>query len=224
MTLNDVTDYCKYYEGTDEPPRFCHECLRLEEKVFIPIDDYKIANKIGLKTKEQCITYYFVKDTNQNRLLRNIYEDKNLHKKFYATTSPDFSVDSSRCWQCLNQANILKARICAFVWQNKLEESVILTLIWGDPATYEMAFSNIEKGSVCAVSHQGIKDETVFKEGLKKAVDTIQMESLCWYGSIPAYVKEFYDLHRIVKMQTRNELINKLKNQNSFTKQLTLDY
>ena len=223
MTQNDVLDYSKFYEGKDEPPFFCRECLSLEGKVFIPIDDFKIANKLGLRTREQCISHYLIKDTNQNRLLRNIYEDKDLHKKVYATTSPDFSVDSSRCWQCLNQANILKARICASVWQNKLEESVILTLIWGDQTTYEMAFSNIEKGSVCAVSHQGVEDETIFKEGLKRAVDIVQMESLCWYGKIPDYVKEFYDLHRIVRMQTRNELINKLKVQNSTTKQLLFD-
>lgn len=78
---------------------------------------------------------------------------------------------------------------------------------------------------MCAVSHQSIKDEAVFKEGLKRAVDPIQMESLCWYGNIPDYVKEFYDLHRIVKMQSRNELVNKLKNLNcdSITNQMSFD-
>jgi len=224
VTQNDVFDFGKYFMGQNKPPTFYHEYFNLKDKVYVPVDDLKIVNKLSLVTKEQVVLHYFTKDKSQNRLFRNIYADKSLHKQFFATTSPDFSVDSNRCWRCFNEANILKARICASRWQTECEESVILTLIWGDKTTYEMAFSNIEKGSVCAVSYQGIQEDFIFREGLKRAIDKIQMDYICWYGLIPPYIKEFYDPYRIIKMQSRNELIKKVKKQDLAKYQPVLEF
>lgn len=224
MTQNDVIDFSKYFSGQNIPPAFFHEYIDLKDKIYIPVDDLKIVNKLGLVTREQVILHYFAKDNCQNRLFGNICADKSLHEKVFATTSPDFSVDSNHCWRCLNEANILKARIIAALWQSRFEESVILTLIWGDETTYDVAFSNIEKGSVCAVSYQGIQEESIFKEGLKRAIDKIQMDYICWYGSIPPYLKEFYDPYRIIKMQTRTDLMNKIKEQTLLTYQPMLKF
>ncbi len=221
-TLNDVIDYSKFYDGKDESPFFCHENFELKYKIFVPADDFKIAQKLTGSTKENVILHYFVHDSKQNRLLLNNLADKNLHQKVFAVTSPDFSADSKNCWSCLNEANILKSRICASRWQQECEEPVILTLLWGDSSTYKYAFGNIEKGTVCAVSHQGVKDEHIFKEGLETAVEKIRMENLCWLGNIPWYVKEFYDLKRIIKMQTRTELLQMLKRQKADENQLFL--
>ncbi len=206
-TLNDVIDYSKFYGGKDEPPQFLHEHFELIGKVFVPADDFKLAQKLTDSPNENVILHYFVHDSKQNRLLLNNLADKNLHQKVYAVTSPDFSADSKNCWSCLNEANILKSRICASRWQQECEEPVILTLLWGDRSTYKYAFGNVEKGTICAVSHQGIQNEQIFREGLETAVEKIRMENLCWLGNIPDYVKEFYDLKRIIKMQTRTELL-----------------
>ena len=221
-TLNDVIDYSKFYRGKDEPPFFYHENFDLKDKIFVPADDFKLAQKLTDSTKENAVLHYFVHDTKQNRLLLNNLADKNLHQKVYAVTSPDFSADSANCWSCLNEANILKSRICASRWQQECEEPVILTLLWGERSTYKYAFANVEKGTICAVSHQGVKDERIFKEGLETAVEKIRMENLCWLGDIPDYVKEFYDLKRIIEIQTRTELLQMLKRQKANENQLLL--
>lgn len=207
FTGNDVIDYSRFFSGNDEPPMFYHEYLDLKNKTFIPNDDFLLAEKIGIKTQTDGILYYFSYDSTQNRLIHNPLADKKLHSKFYAVCSPDFSADSSNCFSLFNEANILKARINASLWQSECGESVILTLIWGDKSTYKYAFDCVEKGAVCAVSHQGIKDEKIFMEGLEAAIDKIQMENICWLGNIPDYVSKFYDTARIVKMQPRGELL-----------------
>lgn len=215
FTGNDVTDYSQFFNGKDEPPRFYREYFDLQHKIFIPNDDVSLAEKLEINTKQNGILHYFSYDKKQNGLIVNPFKDKKLHSKFYAVCTPDFSVDSASCFSCFNESNILKARINATLWQEKCEEPAILTLIWGDETTYRYAFENVERGTVCAVSHQGIKDEQTFKDGLKKAVDTIQMEKLCWLGNIPEYIKGFYDLNRIIRIQTRNELLQKLMKKHS---------
>lgn len=210
MTMNDVIDNAKYYNGKDESPWFYHEHFETRGKVFIPVDDIDLGERLCLNTKEDAILHYFVADGKQNRLLRKALTDKALHKKFYAVCSPDPSVDSANCWECFNNANILKARISAHRWQQEVGERVILTLIWGDESTYKYAFGNIEKGAIVAISHQGVVDEGVFKRGLLCAIDTIQCEAICWYGTIPKYLGVYYDMKKIVRMHSRYQLVSNL--------------
>lgn len=212
ITQNDVMDFSKYYFGKKEPLPFNHEYFDLEDKTFIPVDDFKIAEKLSLQSKKDVILHHFVKDTKQNRLLRNYCVDKDLHSKVYAVTSPDFSVDCKKSYSCFNEGNILKSRICAYQWQSECDERVILTLQWGDESTYKWAFENIEKGSIVAVSSQGIEDLEIFKNGLIYGIEKIEPDYICWYGSIPEYLHTYYDLHRIIKMQTRTQLLNMKEN------------
>lgn len=208
MTSNDVTDYAKYFNGKDEPPRFYNEYFDLQKKLFVPVDDVALGEKLCENTKENAVLHYFVQDEKQNRILRNPFIDNELHKKFYAVCSPDPSVDSTRCFGCFNESNIMKARICASLWQQKFGERVILTLIWGDESTFKTAFTNIEKGAIVAISHQAVKNEKIFKVGFVLAIEKIQPSAICWYGNIPEYVKDYYDESKIIKMQMRTKLIN----------------
>ncbi|MCI5523634.1 MAG: DUF4417 domain-containing protein, partial [Spirochaetia bacterium] len=118
-TLNDVMDYSKFYNGKDEPPFFQREYFDLQNKLFVAEDDFSLAQKLTNNAKKNVVLHYFEHDAKQNRLLKNNLADKNLHQKVYAVTSPDFSADSNNCWSCLNEANILKSRICAYRWQNE---------------------------------------------------------------------------------------------------------
>lgn len=212
--LNDVMKYSKYYSGTDEPPRFYHEVFDLKNKMFAATDDFKLAKKLTDNTKENVILHYFEYDSKQNRLLANNLADRGLHRHVFAAASPDFSADSSNCWSCLNDANILKSRICAFRWQNECEEPVILTLSWGNKSTYKWAFGNIEKGSTVAVSSQAVSDIQIFENGIRAGIDIIQPDYICWYGKIFDFMGKYYDLDKIVKMQTRTELLQLYKGKN----------
>lgn len=207
-TLNDVMDYAKFYMGKDEPPRFCHEYFDLKGKLFAATDDFKLAQRLTDNTREEVVLHYFEHDTKQNRLLANNLADRELHKKAFAAASPDFSADSGGCWSCLNEGNILKSRICAYRWQNECDEPVILTLLWGaDKATYKWAFGNVEKGSVVAVSSQAVRDIAAFEDGIRAGIDIIQPDYICWYGRVFGFMAKYYDMSRIVKMQTRTELL-----------------
>lgn len=207
ITQNDVMDFSKYFFGKNEPPPFNHEYFDLDNKIFVPIDDFKITKKLSLQSKNDVILHHFVKDTHQNRLLRNYCIDKDLHSKVYAVTSPDFSVDSKKSYSCFNEANILKSRICAYQWQSECDEKVILTLQWGDESTYKWSFENIEKGSIVAVSSQGIEDLETFKKGLIYGIKKIQPDYICWYGDMFGFVKDYFDESKIIKMQTRAKLM-----------------
>ena len=212
MTLNDVMDYAKFYNGKNEPPIFHHEYIDLKDKLFIATDDFKLAQQLTDNTRKNVILHYFEYDFKQNRLLKNNLADRQLHEKVYAVTSPDFSVDSNNCWSCFNEGNILKSRICAYRWQSEQGEPVILTWQWGsDPATYKWAFENVEKGSIAAVSSQGVQDMATFENGIRYGIDKIQPDYICWYGKVFDFMDKYYDLHRIIKMQKRSELIKQYK-------------
>lgn len=213
-TLNDVMDYADYFFGKDEPPVFHHEHFDLQKKQFVPVDDFSLCSKLNLNSKEDVILHYFVRDTCQNRLLHNNLADKTLHNSVYAVTSPDFSADQQNCFSCLNEANILKSRICAYRWQSELDERVLLTWLWSGPNTYKWAFGNVEKGTPGVVSSQGVIDWENFEDGIKTGIEMIHPDFLCWYGKIPEFINKYYDLNKIVQMQTRTELLKELKYKN----------
>lgn len=206
--LNDVIKYAKYFSGNEEPPVFRKEkFLGLREKIYVPYDDYKVIQSLNVDPKRDIVLHYYVKDKYQNVLMENPGAHRKEHSKVYASTSPDFSVDSMHCYSCLNITNILKSRIIASIWQNKYEERVILTLIWGGKDTYAMAFSNVEKGSVVSVSTVRVKDYEVFYEGLRTAIDIISPEEICWYGRIIENIENVYDRNRIIPMQSRRTVV-----------------
>ena len=223
MTQNDVMDYAKYFNGKNEQPHFYNEHLEIEHKLFVPTDDFNLGQKLSKNSKEEIILHYFEYDTKQNKLIRNNLADLNLHQKVFATTSPDFSVDSNNCFSCFNETNILKSRICAYRWQSECGIPVVLTLVWGkDKTTYKWAFKNVEKGSIVAVSSQGVEDLEAFTNGLQTAIEIIQPERICWYGKIYNFVSEYYDKSKIIKIQTRTQLLSMLSEKETEKKQLEL--
>lgn len=95
-TLNDVIDYSKFYNGLDEPPFFYHEYFDLKNKLFVPSDDFKLAQKLTDNIKGNVVLHYFEHDSKQNRLLVNNLADRELHRKVFAVASPDFSADDGK--------------------------------------------------------------------------------------------------------------------------------
>lgn len=221
--LNDVINYAKFYRGSEEPPAFRREeLLDLREKLYVPFDDCKVVKSLNVNPKQDVVLHYYVKDCKQNILMKNPGAHRKEHSMVYASTSPDFSVDSMHCYSCLNISNILKSRIVANIWQNKYEERVILNLIWGNKDTYDMAFRNVEKGSIVSVSTVGVKDYGVFYDGLRKAIDLISPEEICWYGRVIDNIEDIYDKDKIIPMQSRRIIVAEKQFWNS--NQLRFDF
>ena len=220
FTGNDVLDFNRYYNGREEPPIFRKQHIDLKNKLFIPVDDLGLL-KLSKNPQEDVILHHFVKDNRQNKFVFGEKPPLELFQKVYAVTSSDLSVDSRRSFELFNLGNILKAHINANLIQNEFDLLAILTLIWGaNPETYKWAFGNVEKGSIVAVSSQAVEDVEVFKKGFTRAVEMIEPENICWYGTVYDWVGQYYDVSRIVKMQTRTQLIRQKQiikeNQNCF--------
>lgn len=207
-TGNDVLDFDKYYNGKEESPVFRKQYIDTRNKLFIPVDDLGLLS-LSNNISGEVILHQFVKDSKQNKFVTNEKPPVNLFQKVYAVTSSDLSVDSSHAYEVFNLSNILKSRINAYRMQNEFGLLVILTLIWGNESTFEYAFGNIEKGSTVAVSSQAIENTEVFKKGFCKALKMIEPENICWYGRIFDWVGKYYDITKIVKMQTRSQLIKR---------------
>ena len=74
-----------------------------------------------------------------------------------------------------------------------------------------MAFSNTEKGSIVAVSSQAISNPDAFEKGIRYGIDLVQPDYICWYGKVFDFMSKYYDCSRIVRMQTRTDLLQELK-------------
>ena len=210
-TGNDVLDFNRYYNGREEPPIFRKQYIDLQNKLFVPVDDLGLL-QLSKNPQEEVILHHFVNDRRQNKFVFSEKPPLELFQKVYAVTSSDLSVDSEMSFELFNLGNILKARINANRLQNEFDFLVILTLIWGaNSETYKWAFGNIEKGSIVAVSSQAVEDIEVFKKGFIRAVEMIEPENICWYGTAYDWVSEYYDVSKIVKMQTRTQLIRHKK-------------
>lgn len=210
-TGNDVLDFNRYYNGREEPPIFRKQYIDLKNKLFVPVDDLGLL-QLSKNPQEEVILHHFVNDRRQNKFVFGEKPPLELFQKVYAVTSSDLSVDSARSYELFNLGNILKSRINANRLQNEFELLVILTLIWGaNPETYKWAFGNVEKGSIVAVSSQAVEDIEVFKKGFIRAVEMIEPENICWYGTVYDWVAKYYDVSKIVKMQTRTQLIRHKK-------------
>lgn len=52
-----------------------------------------------------------------------------------------------------------------------------------------------------------VEDTAAFESGISAAIDMIQPDYICWYGKVFDFMEKYYDIHRIVRMQTRTELL-----------------
>ncbi len=208
ITGNDVLDFDRYYNGKEESPVFRKQYIDIKNKLFVPVDDLGLLS-LSNNISDEVILHQFVKDTKQNNFVIKETPPINLFQKVYAVASSDLSVDSSKSYEVFNLSNILKSRINAYRLQNEFGLLVILTLIWGNEKTFDYAFGNIEKGSIVAVSSQAIKNSEVFRKGFCQAIKIIEPGNICWYGKIFDWVKEYYNPEKIVKMQTRSQLIKR---------------
>ena len=52
-----------------------------------------------------------------------------------------------------------------------------------------------------------VEDTAAFERGIRAAIDMIQPDYICWYGRMFDFMGKYYDMRRIVRMQTRTELL-----------------
>lgn len=194
------------------PPMFYKQSFDTENKQFVPFDELK--SRIKNTHKKDIISHFFIQDNKQVCFISNPAVHKDILNSVYATCSPDFSVFLN-VYPQFNNATILLNRLIASSFQQQ-DRFVILTLSWGNADTYNVAFDNIQRGSIVAVSTLGINDQQCFRLGFTEMIKRVSPQKICWYYKIPDWVKNVYLLENIVIMQKRYENIESTKSDTQY--------
>lgn len=167
-----------------------HDCTgmiygmpELEACDYIP-DELIGFNYVKQSQEFDKTVHFFLDDYQFERIWNNPKENLERLKKFKAVLTPDFSLYADmplpmQIW------NIYRARALGRYWQNN-GLTVIPTLSWSTPDSYDFAVEGIPLGSTVAVSTVGVltSDESLdlFKRGLFYMLEQVQPTVLLMYG------------------------------------------
>lgn len=132
----------------------------------IPLDalDWETLKVIGFQSaspktvnKETLVTM-FNYDKKLLQLWNNPLKKVALFQGFAAVSTPDFSIYPNMNINEIRH-NIYMSRWLGVTWQN-YNCTVIPTVGWADPSTYDLCFSGLEHGSIVIISTLGCKYRT----------------------------------------------------------------
>jgi hypothetical protein len=174
-----------------------------------------IPNKITLKgfnEKPSSLSYchFFLHDYQFERIWNQPKKYLNKLSQFKGILTPDFSLftDYPMAVQIWNTYR--NRWVGAYCQENNI--SVITTIGWSTPTSYDFCFEGVEKCSTVAVSSLGVlrnKDSmTLFENGYNEMINQIDPQLIVFYGDYPTY-KELDGN----KIQIKNKIIQKLNRQ-----------
>jgi hypothetical protein len=110
-------------------------------------------------------------------------------KEVGAALTPDFSVwpempEAIQRWQ------VYRSRWCGAYWQH-YGLTVIPTVSWAGPETYDFAFEGLPKQSILAVGSVGVRSadaKQTFEHGLNELVGRTEPKLIISYGKLPCQV------------------------------------
>lgn len=150
---------------------------------FIPTDLIGFNYAMSSENKETGIHCY-VDDYQFERLWNDPEKYTEVLSAYECFLSPDFSLYMDmpmpmKIW------NIYRSRhIGAFYQSQGL--TVIPTVSWAEPETFEFCFRGIERGSVVSVSTVGVKGDNyalkVWREGMDAMIETVRPAAILVYG------------------------------------------
>jgi hypothetical protein len=101
--------------------------------------------------------------------------------QYYALLTPEFSTYKDMPLM-LQGYSVFKNRWCGAFWQSH-GMTVIPTITWGTPNSYEFCFDGVEQGSVVAVSTYAREhNRNGFMEGYNKMLEVIRPSAIICYG------------------------------------------
>jgi len=103
--------------------------------------------------------------------------------RFAYVITPDFSIWSH--WpKVLQLFNLYRSRWCGAYWMSN-GLTVIPSVSWADPSSYQYSFAAIKPESTIAISSLGIRSQAasaVYLDGLQKMIYTIKPSNIICYG------------------------------------------
>lgn len=130
--------------------------------------------------------HFYIDDYQFERVWNEPYKYIDRLKRFDCCLTPDFSLymDMPIAMQIWN---VYRSRLLGQIMQDN-GITVIPTLSWSTPASYEFCFDGIQKGGTVSVSTVGVmKDEAarqIWQNGMQEAIKRVEPKRIIMYGSI----------------------------------------
>lgn len=126
--------------------------------------------------------HFFVDDYRFNGIYNNPEKSLKKFSQYAFLLSPDFSTYADmNLWRQLE--SVAKNRWCGAYWQSK-GLTVIPTISWSTPRSYEFCFDGVEKGSIVAIGMIGCKkNKKDFLHGYNTMLEKIKPETIICFGN-----------------------------------------
>lgn len=126
--------------------------------------------------------HFFVDDYRFNGIYNNPEKSLRKYSQYAFLLSPDFSTYADmNLWRQLE--SVAKNRWCGCYWQEQ-GLTVIPTISWSTPRSYEFCFDGVEKNSIVAIGMIGCKqNKKEFLRGYNYMLSKIEPEAVICFGT-----------------------------------------
>ena len=142
-------------------------------------------NYVKSTDKTDCGVHFFIDDYQFERVWNSPDENIELLRKFQCVLTPDWSLYMDMP-MALKVWNVYRQRLIGQIFQDS-GLTVIPTLSWAEPETYNFCFDGIEQGGTVAVSTVGVmKSESakaIWADGMGEAMKRLKPKNIICYGS-----------------------------------------
>lgn len=126
--------------------------------------------------------HFFVDDYRFNGIYNNPEKSLRKYSQYAFLLSPDFSTYADmNLWRQIE--SVAKNRWCGCYWQEQ-GLTVIPTISWSTPRSYEFCFDGVEKNSIVAIGMIGCKqNKKEFLRGYDYMLSKIEPEAVICFGT-----------------------------------------
>lgn len=146
-------------------------------------------NYVLSSKKRDCGVHFYIDDYQFERMWNSPKQYIDKLKEFECVLTPDFSLYldmpmAMKIW------NVYRSHLIGQMMQDA-GITVVPTLTWAEPATYDFAFDGIEQGGTVSVSTIGVKmddeNKTIWYNGMTEALRRIRPKGVLVYGGDIGY-------------------------------------
>ena len=154
--------------------------------------------------------HFYVDDYQFQRVWNDPDRYMRLLSEFGAVTTPDFSQYTDMPVSMRLYNHYRKHWLGAYWQMNAL--TVIPTICWSDPESYEWCFDGEPENSIISISSVGTQkhreSKELFAQGCREAIKRLNPVEVLWYGKVP----EEFDWNVISIKQYQDEVKERVKN------------
>ena len=152
--------------------------------------DYVPTDLIGFNYAKStdntnCGVHFFIDDYQFERVWNSPDENIERLRKFQCVLTPDWSLYMDMP-MALKVWNVYRQRLIGQIFQDS-GLTVIPTLSWAEPETYNFCFDGIEQGGTVAVSTVGVMKSksarAMWADGMSEAIKRLKPKNIICYGS-----------------------------------------